>query len=168
MKINPAESPTEEVRRLKKRHDLTVCGDRRLGQGGQEHEDRLAIAQIPAGQLANDEWVAENLSCAQQLREPNVPRTEVGDPDRRIDEGHALFLERRRRMGKSPFSVPPNVASRRALSLAMSASRPIRTSAVFSSTPASVAALRSRVSSMFNVVLICINMHAKGISVKHQ
>jgi hypothetical protein len=143
-----------------------VFGDRRLGQGSQEDEDLLAIPQIPTGQLANDEWMGKHFSCAQQLRQASVPRTEVGNPDRRIDEGHAPFLDRRRRMGESPVSVPPNVASRRALSLAMSASRPMRTRAVFSSTPASVAAFRSKVSSMFSVVLMCMNMHVKGIFVK--
>jgi hypothetical protein len=58
-----------------------VVGDRDLGQGRQESEDLLAIPRISAGQLANDEWVGKHLSCAQQLREASVPRTEVGDPD---------------------------------------------------------------------------------------
>jgi len=55
--------------------------------------------------------------------------------------------------------LPPKAARRRALSRAMRASRPARTTAVFSAMPLSRAASFIRASSMFSVVLICINMH---------
>lgn len=62
-------------------------------------------------------------------------------------------------MGRSFFWVPPSAVNRAALSRAMSASRPIRTSAVFSCTPVNSEA-RSRIeSSMLRVVLMHISMH---------
>jgi len=57
-------------------------------------------------------------------------------------------------MGPSFFSVPPRAASRRTLSSAINASRPRRTSAVFSSTPVSRRARPSSSSSMLSVVFI--------------
>ena len=61
-------------------------------------------------------------------------------------------------MDCSSFSVPPRRARRFALSLATSASNPRRTSAV-SLIPVRSAAFSINLSSMFNVVLICIYMH---------
>jgi hypothetical protein len=60
-------------------------------------------------------------------------------------------------------SLPPSAAKRRALSRAMRASKPALTTAVFSAMPLSRVASRSRVSSIFSVVLICINMHYRCI-----
>lgn len=62
-------------------------------------------------------------------------------------------------MGRSFFCVPPSAANRAALSRAMSASRPIRTSAVFSRTPVNSEARDRIESSMLRVVLIHISVH---------
>ena len=88
------------------------------------------------------------------------------DPNRRIDESHEALPERRLRTGRRSLSLPPSSARRRALSRAISASSPRRTSEVFSSMPVRLEARRSRRSSIFSVVLICINMHHLSISVK--
>lgn len=61
-------------------------------------------------------------------------------------------------------SVPPRAAKRRALSRAISASSPARTTAVFSSMPLSRVASFNNASSIFSVVLICIYMHYTGIA----
>lgn len=73
---------------------------------------------------------------------------------------------RRRRIGRRRFSLPPSSASRLALSRAISASSPNRTSEVFSRTPVRWAARLRSVSSMFNVVRICTKMHVGYIPVK--
>src|SRR5438093_13764049 len=94
---------------------------------------------------------------------PEVPgvhhcHDEDGPPKQKYQRGSRI-PERLRRTAFSFFSVPPKLASRRALSRAMSASRPSFTSAVFSSTPASLAAFLKSSSSILRVVRICINMH---------
>ena len=86
------------------------------------------------------------------------------DVSTRITTAHALW--RRRRTGLSFFSVPPSAASRRALSRAISASRPRRTRAVFSVTPVNCDARLRSSSSMLSVVLICISMYILCIRVK--
>ena len=70
-----------------------------------------------------------------------------------------LSLGRRRGGNLSCFSDPLRRASRRAVSLEMSASRPSRTKEVFSCTPVNLAAFCNRWSSMFNVVRIRTNMY---------
>lgn len=88
------------------------------------------------------------------------------NPNRRVDQNHAGWPRRRLRIGRSPFSVPPSSAKRRALALAIRASNPRRTSEVFSLTPVSLAACRKRESLMLSVVLICISMRHPCIQVK--
>jgi acetyl esterase/lipase len=56
-------------------------------------------------------------------------------------------------------SLPPNSANRRLADRAISASSPARTRAVFSAIPESLDASLRSLSSIFNVDLICINMH---------
>ena len=81
-----------------------------------------------------------------------VSRPKVIDPDGSIDEDHATRPGRRRRTGFKPRSVPPSFDSRHALSRAINASRPMRTSAVFLETPVNRAARLMRDASMFKVV----------------
>ena len=90
-------------------------------------------------------------------------------PNRRINQhGHEPLRARvrRRRTRRSLGSLPPKAANRLALSLAIKASSPARTTAVFSAIPLSRAASLKRASSIFKVVLICINMHHLCISFK--
>lgn len=64
-------------------------------------------------------------------------------------------------------SEPPSAAKRLALSREIKASRPARMTAVFSWIPDSDVALSSSWSSMFNVVLMQINMHESYILCKY-
>jgi hypothetical protein len=67
-------------------------------------------------------------------------------------------VDRRRGIARRSRSVPPSCASRLPLSMAISALRPARTSAVFSVIRVSLPASANRASSMLRVVFICINM----------
>ncbi len=81
------------------------------------------------------------------------------NPNRGVYENHATLVGRLLGIGDSFFSVPPRSANRLALSFAISASRPILTSAVFSEMPVSLPASFKRPLSILSVVLICINMY---------
>ncbi len=114
------------------------------------------MLETTAGELANDEGMREDLFLEEEIREAAVGHPPVVDPDGRIDEDHARG--RRRGMRRTFLSVPPKVARRRELARATSASRPARTTAVFSRRPlSSVARSKSR-SSILSVVRICISM----------
>jgi len=81
-------------------------------------------------------------------------------PDRSINNNHDYFVEDLRLgMAFNSFSVPPSLASRLLLSRAIKASSPSRTKAVFSEIPVRREAFSNILSSIFNVVLICIMMH---------
>ncbi len=81
------------------------------------------------------------------------------NPNRSINHNHGYYTDGLRRgIGWRSFSVPPSFASLLLLSRAISASNPSRTKEVFSLTPVKYDALFSISSSMFNVVLICIDM----------
>ena len=105
--------------------------------------------------------MAEHLSVNEKAGEPMIGHAQVVDPDRCIDQNHADFratLDLRRGLERAFVSEPPNAANRMALSRAMSASKPARTTAVFSRSPLNCVARPSNASSMFKVVRICISM----------
>lgn len=104
---------------------------------GEEIEDFLPVPEVATRQFPDDKRMAEYFPVIEERLQVGVARAEVLDPNGRINENHAALTERRRRTGRRPFSVPPRSARRRALSLAMRASRPRRTSEVFSLTPVS-------------------------------
>ncbi len=84
---------------------------------------------------------------------PVIAAAEVVDPDRGVHQnGHDAG--RRRRGVSTSGSVPPSRPSRRALSSAISASRPWRTRTAFSWIPVSRLAFSRSESSMVMVVLI--------------
>src|SRR5208283_1464937 len=95
-----------------------------------------------------------------------VTTSQVIYPNGSIYENHATLVGRLLGIGDSFFSVPPRSANRLALSFAISASRPILTSAVFSEMPVSLLASLRRPLSILSVVLICINMHHECSVVK--
>lgn len=166
MQVNPTQSAAIEMGGVQEVQDFMMLGHPGCGQRCQKGQDLLAPPEIAARQLTQHERMAENLVIGKKRLKAGTPRSQVLDPDRGVNQDHAAFLARRRRTSDRLFSVPPSSARRRALSRAIRDSSPRRTRAVFSSTPASLAALCSRASSMFNVVLICMNMHQTGISVK--
>lgn len=93
--------------------------------------------------------------------------SQVRHPYRGIGNDHVYFLaDLLRGIGCRSLSVPPSSASLLLLSRAIKASKPSLTREVFSLTPVNSEALFSISSSIFSVVLICINMHDLGIHVK--
>src|SRR5512145_699718 len=112
--------------------------------------------------------MAKDMPVKQQRFQPFASNSQMLDPNRSIDQNHAMLLDRRLRIRRRRFSVPPRSARRRALSFAIRASNPKRTNEVFSLTPVNLAALFRRDSSMLSVVLICIMMPESCIQVKFE
>jgi len=137
-----------------------------MRRAAQQREDLHPATQISARQLPNDEGVAEHLAILEQLGESTVGRAEVVHPYRCVDEDHRDRRGRRRGIARTPRSVPPKAANRRALSRATNASSPARTTAVFSRRPLSAVARSSKASSILRVVRICISMPVRCISFK--
>src|SRR5574338_1657702 len=100
----------------------------------------MTVSKCPASQLTCNERVAEYLLLRRQRLQLFSSRTEMMNPHGRGDQDHAGRAKRRLRIGRSPVSVPASSAKRRALALATRASKPRRTSEVFSFTPVSLAA----------------------------
>ena len=89
-----------------------------------------------------------------------VASAKVVNPNRSVNNNHDYILaDLRLGMVFNPFSVPPSLASLLLLSREIKASRPRRTKVVFSEIPVSREAFSNILSSMFNVVLICMMMH---------
>ena len=90
----------------------------------------------------------------------------MGYPDGGVCQNHAQFRDVLL-LGTAlrDFSEPPSSASLLELSRAINASSPNLTSDVFSFIPVSFDAFLKMSSSMFNVVLICLNMHDRCIYV---
>src|SRR3989442_14432043 len=85
-------------------------------------------------------------------------------PDGSVEQDHAAEPGRRRRSDFSLGSLAPSLAKRRALSRAIKASRPQRTSAVLFATPVNLAAFFSSLRSIFTVVLILTLLLKNGTS----
>jgi hypothetical protein len=140
-----------------------MIGDIHLRQFIKKAHYLVPILDRSAGQFADYERVDQHLAVYQQLLQLRVAPTKVVYPNRSIDKYHAdRLLGTLERL----LSVPPKLAKRFALSLAIRACRPRRTKVVFSETPVSFLASRRRSGSIFSVVLICINMHFPGTCVK--
>lgn len=90
----------------------------------------ITFVQVAAGQFTDHIRMTQNLVILKQRPEALVPSPQVINPYGGVNQDHAL-PERRRRTGCRPFSVPPSSARRRADCLAINASSPNRTSAVF-------------------------------------
>ena len=135
MRVDPADSGSHQAVLLHERQDLVMICERRFGDVPEKREDFSPPPEIPAGQFSDDEGVTPYDAVGQEIREGPVPALKMIDPDRRVDEHQRAFRGRRRRTGRRVPSEPPRAASRLALSRAMSASIPARTSAVFSLIP---------------------------------
>ena len=89
-----------------------------------------------------------------------VTISEMVDPDGSINKNHDYNLvDLRLGMLRNAFSVPPSLARRLLLSLAIKDSRPSLTREVFSLIPVKRDAFSRILSSMFSVVLMHIMMH---------
>ena len=96
------------------------------------------VCHLAAGELADDKGMPEDVSAFKKFHEARDACPEMIDPNRGIDENHGdQAAGRLRGMGRSFFSVPPNLASRRLLSREIRASSPRRTRVVFSLIPVS-------------------------------
>src|SRR6516225_2856651 len=160
MRIDPADPLAVQVLALNHAHHFLMLGDLRLGQSLEQSKDLHPIAQPPACQLTDDEGMGQHLTDFQEGPKHAVSSAQMIDPDGRVDEGHATRPGRRRRIVLKPGSVPPSLASRWALSRAINASSPMRTSAVFLETPVNRAARRRRDGSILRVVLIRMHYDA--------
>ena len=159
VRIHPAQPGAVQSIPLHELKNLGVVRRFRRRQLPKQGNDLDAVPQIPTGQLADHKRMAQHVIVQEQSLQPRDALAEMVHPDRRVDQDHPRCPDRLLRIGASDVSVPPSSASRRALSRATSASRPARTSDVFSWIPVSLAARLRSASSMFSVVLIHINMY---------
>lgn len=71
-----------------KLHDLLMVGDDRLGKGAEKTKDFPSPDKVPAGQFADDEWMAEDFPSFKQGLEPGIIRPKEFDPDRGVGQNH--------------------------------------------------------------------------------
>jgi len=166
MGVDPPEATSVQPLGLNKMEDFILFRDSALWEARQETEDLPPVPEVATRQLSDYKRMAKRFLVTEKRLQTGIAPAEVLDPHGGVNENHAAWLERRRRTDRRAFSVPPRSARRRALSLAMRASSPRRTREVFSLTPVSWDARWRRESSIFSVVLICITMPQKCISVK--
>ncbi len=133
--IHEADAATAEALGRNEMHHFVV---RRRGghrQVAEETEHLGAWSQRSARHFPHDEGVRDDIRGFEEHRQRRVTASQVVDPHGHVDENHPMARAdaRRRRPATSSGSDPANAARRRALSRAISASSPARTSAVFSS-----------------------------------
>jgi hypothetical protein len=159
MHVDPAQAATHEATGHDEVQDFVEARRRNLRHCREQLQKPGAVGQAAAGKFTDDESVGRNLHGFQVMHKGGIPLAQVIYPDRGINQ-HAFYRLALRLRGTAfrLFSVPPNAARRRALSRAMSASRPACKMAVFLLNPLNLRACSSSASSMINVVLICINM----------
>ncbi len=126
--VEPSETGTHQAVVLDEREPLIVLDNRRLGKAAQEHQDLCTVAEVPTGELTDDERVAFHLTVVQKLCQGRIATPKVVDPHRGIDEHQRPTGEelRGRRLGieRKPGWEPPRAAKRRAVSRAISARSP--------------------------------------------
>ena len=135
-------------------------------EGMKKGKKFVSVFDVTTGQLTDYERMADHLLIEEQLFQMAAAPPKVCNPNRGINDDHGYdFADLRLRMGRRFFSVPPSLARRLLLSRAIRASSPRRTNAVFSLRPVKRDAFSKISSSIFRVVLICINMHHSYIFV---
>ena len=82
----------------------------------QQFEDRIAIAQTFASDLACHEWMHRNDRALQQVDKRRITAAKVIDPDGRVDQNQAGLSRRLRGATFNSGCAPPNRARRFALS----------------------------------------------------
>lgn len=95
---------------------LVRIGHGRHGEVLEQLEHCGAIGEMATGELANDEGVNDHARAVEQRDELRVTAAQVVHPHRRINQDQDFGSERLRRAALKPGSVPPSLASRRALS----------------------------------------------------
>jgi len=162
--VNPSQSSSPEPPIFDKLQDFRVGCQPGRRQRMQIRQDGCAVFQVAARQFAGNKRMHQHEPLRKTVRQGWLAATQVLNPDGSVGEHHQAG--RRRGMFDILGCVPPSAASRLPASRAISASSPARTKAVFSWIPVSSLARWSRLSSMINVVRICISMHRTCILVK--
>ena len=160
MGIHPADAGTGQVAPGHQREHLLVLRHRYRTAARRRWAQRLlSPPQAAQRQLPDHEGMRPPPHPASsRRRQTGVASRQVIDPNRGVDQHQPTG--RRRRGACSPGCVPPRAASRRALSRAISASRPACTSAVFSSIPVRRRARPPGRRSRFSVVRMHMSMPA--------
>jgi hypothetical protein len=129
----------------------------------QELKDLGPWVEIPAGQLTDNKRMYEGTALRNEFGNARTAATEMGDPDRGIDEdrgyGANHGVKRRRRPAVAFGSHPPKAINRCPAALSIKALRPACIKAVFSLIPVSSEALCTSSSCRLSVVLMHIYMH---------
>jgi hypothetical protein len=118
----------------------------------EQFQDRHALVQTSASNLANHKRMHHDDRSFQQVDKPRIAPAKVIDPHGRVDQNQTGLPLRLRGAAFNLGCVPPNRARRLALSRSMSAFKPALTMAVRSIGPASLVAFASSSSSMLIVV----------------
>jgi len=170
MGVDPADPFAKDSAPFDPFHGLLVAGRRNLGKHLEVAKNLAPVFETAKRQFTDDAGMGDNLLIVEQARQSGFLSPEMADPNRRIDKNHPLrslrFQRRLRGAAEARVSAPPMAASLLAASRRTKASKPIRTREVFSVTPVRRDASAMSLSSIFSVVLICINMGLLDASVK--
>lgn len=149
------DSDAHQVIPLNKEQYLIVCETRSRGECMKQGKNLRPVFQVATGQLTDDKGMNNHLKIEEQFFQMRVAFAEVVNPDGSINQDHYDDpVCRRLGIGWRFFSVPPNLASRLLLSMAMMASSPCCTKAVFSLMPVNWLAFFKVSSSILSVVLM--------------
>ena len=97
---------------------------RRCANGGKfrkESQNFRAMGEIATSQFTDDEGMRCDLSRGEEVLKQRFASTQVIDPDGSVNQHGACHQVLRLGMERRPFSVPPRVARRFALSRAIRA-----------------------------------------------
>jgi hypothetical protein len=131
--VDKADAGSIKAMPLNKGQNFLVGSGLRITQVLKSKHHRLPIGQSSHRQFSHDEIMRKNLPGFEKARHAGIAAVEMIDPNRGIDQYHAL--ERRRGTGRSCFCVPPNLANLRDASVSTRDFNAAFTSAVFSLMP---------------------------------
>jgi hypothetical protein len=115
LRIDVADPSPVQAMSIDERHDLFVRRNGRLRQVSQQTDYLPAVREVAESQFSGYPGMAENYRAFQQPHQGRIAVPKVFDPKRGIDEDQGAGM-RRLGIGVSAASVPPSLASRRALS----------------------------------------------------
>ena len=95
MGIDIGDAAPEQRFPLDQIEHFLVLGNDRLRQVSQVAQKGIARTQIAERELAQHEWMTEDLTVVEQFREDRIGQTKMIDPDRRVDKDHLGFGRRR-------------------------------------------------------------------------
>ena len=151
LNIDIPDASAHKLVRLDEVEDILIHRYWRSTKSLHESEIILSVCNASAGDFADDRGMTTKHLLSRQCYRARDTRPKVIDPYRRIGEDQ-LALLLRRGTSLSPVMVPPDPASRIALSRAMSDSSPIKASVLRSRIPVSSRAPANSSSWRFIVV----------------